>query len=853
MSRFYVNGKETEAEGSRRLIDILRNDCHLKSVKDGCSEGACGTCTVLIDGKAVKSCIQTAEKVEGKHIVTVEGLPEKEMSVYVYAFGKAGAVQCGFCTPGMVMCAKGLLDQNPNPDRAEIARAVRGNICRCTGYKKIIDAVELAAEIFRGDRDMEEEKKTAGIGESIRRIDAEEKVRGTGEYVDDMEIEGMVFAGALRSPYPRAKILSIDTAEAKALPGVIDVLELKDIPGNRHVGHIVKDWDVLLGVGDITHFLGDAVCIVVAETEEILEQAKKLVRAEYEELTPCTSPAMSLAEDAPELHRSGNIASEEHLVRGDADSAIAGAAYVVTEHFETPWNEHAYLEPECAIAMPYRDGVFIYSSDQGAHSVREEVAYMLGLPEDQVVVENRLVGGGFGGREDAVIQPVAALAAYCTKRTVKVKFTRQESLLMHPKRHPFSIDITLACDEDGHILAIKEKNIADTGAYASLAGPVLQRACIHASGPYKIANMDIEGKAVYTNNPPAGAFRGFGVTQTAFALETCMNLLAEKVGISEWEIRWRNAVRPGDRLPNGQIANQATALTETLLAVKDVFESSPYAGIACAIKNSGVGVGLPDIGRCRLAVEGGKVHIYAGATCIGQGLATVLLQMVCETTGLSAESVVWHFPNTETCPDSGTTSGSRQTTVTGEAARRAAEKLKAAMEGKTLSELEGQEFYGEYYAKTDKITSTAAKPVFHVAYGYMTQVCILNEDGTVGKLVSAVDCGRAVNPVMLEGQIEGGAVMSMGYCLTEAYPLDNGRPLAKFGTLGLFRADKVPPVESIIIEKEGTDMAYGAKGIGEITSIPTAPAISGAYYRKDHLLRTSIPLANTPYSRKKPV
>ena len=423
----------------------------------------------------------------------------------------------------------------------------------------------------------------------------------------------------------------------------------------------------------------------------------------------------------------------------------------------------------------------------------------------------------------------------------------------HPKRHPMSIDMTTACDENGMLTAMKAVVVSDTGAYASLGGPVLQRACTHAAGPYNYQVVDIDGTAVYTNNPPAGAFRGFGVTQTCFATECNINLLAEMVGISPWEIRYRNAIRPGQVLPNGQIADDSTGLAETLEQVKEIYESSPYAGIACAMKNAGVGVGLPDTGRVRLVVEDGKVHIHAGASCIGQGLGTVLVQVVCETLNEGLDRVVYHQPNTGKAPDSGTTSGSRQTLVTGEAARRAAADIAAALNdaGGGWAKLEGREFYAEYLAKTDKMGTPVPNPVSHVAYGYATQVCILNEDGTVKELVAAHDVGKAVNPKSVEGQIEGGVIMGLGYALTEQYPLKECVPTAKFGTLGLFRADKTPDVKSLIVEKKGVPVAYGAIGVGEITSIPTAPAVQGAYYRWNGEFQTELPLAGTPYAKKK--
>lgn len=848
-----INGKIYQSEQDKRLMDVLRNELGLKSVKDGCSEGACGTCTVLIDGKPTKCCVQKLSRVDGKTVQTVEGLTDEEKELYVYAFGQAGAVQCGFCIPGMVICAKALLDQNLNPTRDEIAFALRNNYCRCTGYKKIIDAVELAAEIKRNGGKIPEVPPITGIGgQHIHRIDVREKVLGTGLYTDDMEIPGMLYASAVRAEYPRAIVRGIDTSEAEKVPGIVRIATAADIPGENKIGHIKHDWDTLIPILGYTHYLGDAIVLVCGETLEAVEQAKKLVKVDYEVKEPVFDPHEAMKEDAPLVHRGGNVLAHEKLKRGDPDTAIANAKYVVTRHYETPFTEHAFMEPECAIADFDRNEnkVTIWSSDQGVYTTQHECALMLGLPAEHVHVVNALVGGGFGGKEDMSVQHHAALMAYLTGRPVKVKLTRAESLLIHPKRHPMSIECTTACDENGILVGTRVKVVSDTGAYASLGGPVLQRACTHAAGPYNYQNIDIDGTAVYTNNPPAGAFRGFGVTQTCFATECNLNLLAEMVGISPWEIRYRNAIRPGQVLPNGQIAFEGTALAETLEAVKDVFESHPRAGIACAMKNAGVGVGLADWGRCRLTVEDGKIHIRSGASCIGQGLGTVLTQIVCETTGEPAENTVYVAAQTNTAPDSGVTSGSRQTLVTGEACRRACQQLVEARGSGTLADLEGQEFYGEYLAKTDPMGADKPNPVSHVAYGYATQVVLLNEDGTLEKVVAAHDVGRAINPNACEGQIEGGVVMSLGYALTERFPLKDGRPTLKLGQLGLFRANKTPDVEAILVEKNKPDLACGAVGIGEITSIPTAPAVQGAYYKLDGKFRTSLPLEDTPYTPK---
>ena len=863
MYRITVNGKNYESREDSRLLPFLRKVCGLKSVKDGCSEGACGTCTVLIDGKPVKACVPRLSKLEGKQILTVEGLTEREKEVYVYAFGAAGAVQCGFCIPGMVICAKSLLDTDLNPSRARIAQALKNNICRCTGYKKIIDAVQIAAELFREKKEIPAEPREWKLGSRVPRIDVREKVLGTGEYCDDMEIPGMVYASAVRSAYPRARVLAIHPEKAKKMPGVLDVLTAEDIPGVNQVGHIKHDWDTMIAVGNVTRFLGDAICLVVAETEEILEEAKKLVEIEYEELPFVSCPEEAMKEDAPLVHEGGNLLTHKRVCRGDAQGAIAGAAHVLTEHFETPWTEHAFLEPECAVAVPDSDGgVTVYSSDQSVYTTQHECMMVLGQPEEKVRVYNKLVGGGFGGKEDMTVQHHAALAAYLLGRPVKVKLSRAESLLIHPKRHPMSMDFTLGCDEEGNILGVKATVVSDTGAYASLGSPVLERACTHAAGPYHYQNFEIDGYAWYTNNPPAGAFRGFGVTQTCFCIESLLTKMAEIVGISPWEIRYKNAIRPGEELPNGQIVDDSTGLVETLEAVKKVFDREPYAGIACAMKNAGVGVGIQDTGRCTLHVEGGKVHIRSAASCIGQGVGTVLVQMVSDQLGLAREDIIYEGSNTVNAPDSGVTSGSRQTLLTGEACRRACEKLAEKQKtlpggvtdgpqsaGEWLTALEGQDFYGEYLAKTDPLGSDVPHPVSHVAYGYATQVCVLNEDGTIKKIYAAHDVGRAVNPLSVEGQIEGGVVMGTGYALTEKYPLKDCRPTARYGTLGLLRANQAPEVESIIVEKPGLNVACGAIGIGEITCIPTAPAIAGAYYKLNGEFQTSLPLQGTPYGR----
>lgn len=852
---FVVNGVPCSTEEEKPLLRYLRDELRLTSVKDGCSEGACGTCTILVDGKAVKACILSTKRAAGKEIVTVEGLSEAEREAFVYAFGAVGAVQCGFCIPGMVIAGKALLDQNPNPTEAEIKKAIRGNVCRCTGYKKIIEGIALAGAILRGEASVDpalEEGEDYGVGARAFRTDVRDKVLGRGEYCDDLYLDGMAHASAVRSQYPRARVLDIDPSAALALPGVLAVLTADDVPHNK-VGHLQQDWDVMIAKGDITRCVGDAICLVVAENETVLKQAKELVKVDYEPLEPVRTIQEARAADAPILHPGGNLCQQRHVTRGDARAALAQSKYVVTQSYRTPFTEHAFLEPECAVAFPYKDGVKVYTSDQGVYDTRKEISIMLGWEPERIVVENKLVGGGFGGKEDVSVQHLAVLAALKVGRPVKAKLSRQESIAFHPKRHYMEGTFTLGCDENGIFTGLDCEIHFDTGAYASLCGPVLERACTHSVGPYCYQNTDIRGFGWYTNNPPAGAFRGFGVCQSEFALESNINLLAEKVGISPWEIRFRNAIEPGKALPNGQIADCSTALKETLLAVKDVYEqNADHAGIACAMKNSGVGVGLPDKGRCKLAVRNGVVELYSAASDIGQGCATVFLQMLAEATGLPLEKLRNMGANSEVAPDSGTTSGSRQTLITGEAVRMAAAELRADLDGAggDLSALEGLEYSAEFFDPTDKLGADKPNPKSHVAYGFATHVVILDGEGRVKEVYAAHDSGKVVNPTSIQGQIEGGVLMGLGYALTEDFPLKDCVPQAKFGTLGLMRADQIPDIHAIYVEKdELLPFAYGAKGIGEIATIPTAPAAQGAYYARDHILRTSLPMQDTFYKK----
>jgi len=855
MIAFSVNGKAVQGRDDKKLLDFLREDLRLTAAKNGCGSGVCGACTVLVDGKATRPCVTPLSVLEGKRIVTVEGLSDREKEVYIFAFAEAGAVQCGFCTPGMVLGAKALLDTNDDPGEETIRRALRSNICRCTGYKKIALAIQIAAALFRENAVVPKPGFTGRLGDPMHRPDAAAKVLGTGKYVDDLEFPGMLHASALRSAYPRARVVRIDSSAALSHPDSAAVLTARNVPGNIKIGHLefISDYDVMIARGGITRFIGDAIALVVSRRRETLDEIKALVKVEYEVLEPLTCPADAMSADAPRIHdKERNILSHERLVRGRADEVLAKSKFVVSRRYSLPFTEHAFLEPECAIAMPEPDGIALYSAGQSIYDERRECSRMLGIAPERIHVRGQLVGGAFGGKEDMSVQHHACLAAWVLKKPVKVLLSREESIRVHPKRHAMEIEMTTGCDENGILTAMRAVIVSDTGAYASLGGPVLQRACTHAAGPYNYQVIDIDGKAVYTNNIPAGAFRGFGVPQSCFAAESNLNLLAEMAGIDPWEIRYRNAIRPGQVLPNGQVAGGDVELEACLLSLKGIYEQARaegrHAGIACAFKNSGIGVGLPDVGRCVFSVEGGIVHIRTSAACIGQGLAAVLTQIACEALGLPPERFFVEPPDTTRTPDSGTTTASRQSLFTGEAARRAALKLKEALDSGGFQALEGREFSGEYSGVTDPMGSDKQNPVSHVAYSYAATLAILDGSGRVEKVAAAYDIGNVVNPRSAEGQIEGGILMGMGYALTEDFPVEGGYPKAGFGKLGLLRATEAPQMEIIFVKpKNPSPLAFGAKGVGELATIPVTPAIAGAYYARDGIHRTKLPMENTFY------
>jgi xanthine dehydrogenase molybdenum-binding subunit len=853
---FILNGKPVTAgvaEGES-LLEVLRDKCGITSVKDGCApEGSCGACTVLVDGKAVVSCAQRATRFSGREVITQEGLAAGDRDRWAASFVAAGASQCGFCSPGVIMKAEALLHKAPEPTRAQVTGALAGNLCRCTGYTKIIDAVVIAAAAKRGEP-IPEPDHTGRVGARTARYQGTELALGDKPYINDMSLPGMLH-GALRfADHPRARIVSIDTSRAEAVPGVTAVLTAGDVPGNRVQGELTQDWVQICAPGEITRYVGDVLALVAAADRATARAAAALVDVEYEVLEPVTGPFAAMAPGAPQLHdhAPGNVLSLSEVKRGDVDAALAGSAHVVTETFHTQRIEHAFLEPESALACPDSDGaIHFYTQGQGIWSDRRQVAGLLGLPEDKVRATLVSSGGAFGAKEDLNVQGHAALLAWHTGHPVKVTLSREESLRFHVKRHPFTMTFTAGCDETGRLTGLRARIVGDTGAYASVGDKVLERGAGHAAGPYRFDAVDVEARAVYTNNVPCGAMRGFGANQVNFAMEGILDRLAAKVGLDGWDIRWRNALEVGDVFGTGQRLGPGVGLKKTLLAVQGAYKSARFAGISCGVKNTGVGNGLTEYGRAVLRPEAdGTLTVFHPWTEMGQGVHTVLAQIACEELGLSPAQL---RVEVDTCYElgCGQTTASRATVLGGRAVIDAAAKLRTDLNGASLAALAGREYTGEVCVDwTTKPGAPVDNPVTHFAYGWATQVVVLDDEGRMEKVVAAHDVGKVINPTLLEGQIEGAVHMGLGHALSEEYAVKDAMPVTTtLKSLNIIPPTGMPPVECIFVEEPQPEGPYGAKGVGEIGLVPTAGAVAGALHAFDGIFRTRLPMTDSPAAR----
>ncbi len=847
MIQFKLNGFSIEYDGDpdMPLLTYLRDVQGIMSAKDGCApQAACGCCVVQVDDKALISCVTKMGKIEGKSIVTTEGLGEYRQQVFANAFVKEGGVQCGFCIPGIVMQANNLINQNPEPSRDDIEKSLTPHLCRCTGYKKIIDAIETAAEAIRTEEEVIIPENDGKVGTRVPKYHAQDLVLGQHEYVDDIRIEGMRIGALKFSDHPRAVVKLIDLSEAQALDGVLRIITAGDVTGDRHIGLIRQDWPLMVAEGETTRYVGDVLACVVAETDAIAREAVGLIQVDYEVLEPVVDMHKALEDSSPSIHVGGNILSKSMTSRGDLDMAMKEAKYTSHGIYQTQMIEHGFMEPEACIAYPKDGGVEVLSQGQGVFEDRKQIAKALGLPESAVRVILIANGGGFGGKEDLSVQGHAALAAYLMGEPVKVRLTRDESIVMHPKRHPIWMDYTIGCDEEGNLTFCKGRFVGDTGAYASVGMKVLERSAGHATGAYNFPVTDIESTAVYTNNLPCGAMRGFGVNQTAFALESCIDDLCEQGGFDRWEFRYHNALDDGDMTATGQVIEAGAGAKATLEAVKDEFQRAKFAGIACGIKNTGIGNGMPDSSKVTITIKAeDKIVLDHGWTEMGQGVHTMALQTLVTETGVDP-AIVDVRVDTSSEMVTGMTTASRATSLVGNATIDASKGLKADLENHSLAELVGKQYVGEFSVDwTTKPGAMVEKVYTHYSYSYATQVVILNDDGQVERIIAAHDAGKIFNPTLFEGQLEGSIHMGLGYAISENLELEGGRPKSTMlRKCGILRAKDMPEMEIIGVEVPDPYGPYGAKGVGEIGLVPTAGAVANALYQYDGVRRTELPM-----------
>ncbi len=841
-----VNGEEVAVRADHpHLLAALREELGITSAKDGCSpSGQCGCCTVMIDGKVQVSCQYPLEKAAGRTVVTLEGLPEEERRRYADAFAACGGLQCGFCIPGIVMRAKAQVDKKgATLKREDMARHLGAHLCRCTGYVKILDAIDAVAT---GVVPEAAPRAHAGVGARLPKYEATSLALGDRGYVDDLRVPGMLHAALRFTDHARAEVVRVHTSAAASAPGVVAVFTAADVPGELRVGIIHHDWPVLIPEGGRTSYAGDVIAVVVAESRLEARAAAALVEVDYHDLGPMTDPMAAIASpEASVWGTDSNVLSRSAYARGDVDAALEASAHVVHEVFETQRVEHAYLEPESTLAVPREDGgLHVYSGGQGVWDDRDQIAAVLGVGTGDVSVELVSNGGAFGGKEDMSNQAQAALAAWLLRRPVKCTLSREESFLVHPKRHPIRMEYWAGCDADGHLTGLRARMVGDSGAYASVGMKVLERAAGHASGPYRLPAVDVESVAVRTNNPVCGAFRGFGANQAQFAMEGVVDRLGELVGISGWEMRKRNVIHPGDVWGPGQVMDEGCAGAERCLdALAERYAAAraegKAVGIGLALKNSGLGNGFKEVTRAVVRFgEDGTVEVRHGWTEMGQGVHTVALQVAVEELGVDPDRVSVMVDTSRELGE-GQTTGSRGTLMGAGAVADACRKALAA------GCAPGVDYVGEHRVDWTQHLGEVEHPTIHAAFGYAAQLVVMDKESlSVERVVAAHDVGRAVNPMLCEGQIEGSVHMGLGYALTEDFPADErGFPTkSTLRSLGILRAKDVPPIEVILVEVPQPRSPYGIKGVGEIGLVPTAGAVAGALHDADGVWRATLPM-----------
>ena len=902
-----VNGqlRTVQAGPGEMLSNVLRYQLGLTGTKIACGEAECGTCTVLVNGQPVLSCVYPAQRAAGDSIKTIEGLSENgNLHPLQDAFVKFGAVQCGFCIPGQIMTAAALIESNPDPTETEIREALKDTLCRCAGYPTIIRSIQAASDSIRTGNPVAEPKlplpsKMRVIGQVVARPDAAGKVDGSAKFADDYSFPGMLYGATLRAGTPHANLRKLDISIASKAEGVVKVLTAEDIPGEINHGLVVKDWPALVGIGEKVRYVGDAVALLVADTLENAQAALDLIEAEYEDLPVVSDPVQAREATAPVIHKSGNLLKHIKVRKGDLDVGFEEADIVLEDTYHTAITEHAFLEPECAIARLTDEGrIEVYVGSQIPYADRSQIARCLNIPDDEVRVIGTLIGGGFGGKEDIAGQIHAAMLAKETGRPVKILYDRHESLIVHPKRHATQIRVKLGAKNDGTLIAVETELYGDTGAYASLGEKVMTRATTHSAGPYVVPHVKADCYAMYTNNPPAGAFRGFGVTQSAFAIESMMDELAEQLEIDPIELRRNNALEIGSLTNTGQELRESAGLIECLNQVTQRiqdYSAEPFVawtpegeprtrrawGIAAAYKNTGLGGGAPDKASAEVELyEDGTAEVRTSSAEIGQGLVAVLQMIVAEELTVPTDRVRVLLSDTDLTPDGGPTTASRHTYVTGNAARHATGAIKQAVattlaehydvppaqiefheglaqvngrqvtlgEAATIMKEEGREARAtyEYWAPSTQALGTGGD--MHFAFSFAAQAAEVQVDLDTGqvevlRVIAANDVGKVINPLGFLGQIEGGVMMGIGNAITEEFIVEQGMVitdrLARYRMPGILQA---PEIISIPVEHPVADGPYGAKGVGEISSIPTTPAITNAIYHACGVRINSLPV-----------
>ena len=892
---FTLNGKRTTCsyEPGMHFLEVLREELGIVSPKNGCApEGTCGCCAILVDGRPALSCLRKPEQMEGHDVVTLEGVPEEMRDVLGEAFVHEGGVQCGFCIPGIVVRASSMLRQGVTDDREAVKQGLVGHLCRCTGYARIVDAIQTAGDAWKnggklprteprrhfyfgeefgmsrnaefangkngnGNGSAKRNGHGFGIGDSPSRYRGFEQALGERPFVDDMNVPGMLHAGMVLSPHPRAKVNAIDLSEAQTLPGVVRIFTAADVPGKRGTGLNYPDLPIFVAVGETTCCVGDFLAMVVADTAFHARQAADKVKVHYTVLEPITDPFKAMEPGAPKVHPEGNLWVHDNILdttafsRGDVEAAFAQSAHIIEQTWTTQPIEPAFLEPEACLAMPEGDGIKFYSQSQGSTYDQQMVADILKLPLEKVNVELAASGGAFGAKEELTIQGQTALAAYLLQRPVKTVLTRAQSTQHHVKRHPMILRYKVGADAEGRLLAVRASIVGDTGGYAGTGGKCLLRAACHSCGVYRVPNVDVKSQAVFTNNPTSGAMRGFGSNQAQFAMEGVMDILAEKVGVDGYDIRERNILNPGDAFATGQIMRESVrGMRVALDAVKDIYRSAKYAGLGCGIKSTGIGNGAVESGYLTIrVVQGPRLEVLTGYTEMGQGIFTTVRQAVCEETGLSPDlmTVRWDRELGAKC---GEAWASRATTLSCAAAQRAGQKLAADLKQFPLEDLVGRAYQGEYVCDftTRPGTPEALKnPTTHMTFSYACQLVILDENGRMERVVAAHDVGHAINPKACAGQIEGGVHMGLGYALTENFTSTNGVPDSLLlRDCGIIAAKHTPQIDVILIEVPDEIGGYGAKGAGEIGLVPTAGAVAAALHSFDGIRRFNLPMQDSP-------